>query len=166
MKFARPEREVYAFLGDGSYLMLNHEIVTSIQEGRKITVVLCDNHGYQCIHKLQRSCGGKSFGNEFRFRDGYRRLEGGHLPIDFIGNAKSLGAVTFRAETEAELTQALNKARREKKTCLVYIPVEPEAALPGYSWWDVPVCEVSQSASVRKARKGYLQAKKKQLLYY
>ena len=97
VKMARPDREVYAVVGDGSYLMLNHEIVTSVQEGRKITVVLLDNHGYQCIHNLQRSCGSAGFGNEFRHRDaGTGRLTGENVTVDFVANARSLGAGRVR----------------------------------------------------------------------
>ncbi|HEX4925951.1 MAG TPA: 3D-(3,5/4)-trihydroxycyclohexane-1,2-dione acylhydrolase (decyclizing), partial [Bdellovibrionales bacterium] len=104
VKMAQPDREVYAFLGDGSYLMMNHEIVTSLQEGYKITVLLNDNHGYQCIHNLQRGTGGKSFGNEFRERAESGRLEGDFARVDFVANAKSLGAKVFRAENETQLT--------------------------------------------------------------
>ncbi|MFH1618434.1 MAG: 3D-(3,5/4)-trihydroxycyclohexane-1,2-dione acylhydrolase (decyclizing) [bacterium] len=167
VKKSRPEHEVYAFLGDGSYLMLNHEIVTSVQEGLKITVILNDNHGYQCIHNLQKSCGGGSFGNELRFRDvSGMRLEGENLPVDFIANARSLGASAFYADSEEALVSALDKARRETKTCLICIPVEPHDPLPGFSWWEVPVSAVSGSARVRKARAGYLRSKKKQRFYY
>ena len=114
VKMARPDREVYAVLGDGSYLMLNHEIVTSLQEGRKITVVLLDNHGYQCIHNLQRSCGSGGFGNEFRQRDpGTGRLTGENVTVDFVANATSLGARAFAAGTEEELVRALDQARQE-----------------------------------------------------
>jgi len=166
VKLACPGREVYAFLGDGSYLMLNHELVTSIQEGLKITVVLNDNHGYQCIHNLQKSCGGTSFGNEFRFRDRAMRLEGENLPIDFLANARSLGAKGFYADGEGALLEALNQARQETRTCFIYVPVEPHSPLPGFSWWDVPVSAVSGSPSVRKARTGYLRARKNQRFYY
>src|SRR5439155_2308780 len=91
VKMAQPEREVYAFVGDGSYLMLNHEIVTWVQEGLKITIVLVDNQGYQCIHNLQRSLGSAGFGNEFRARDRVSsRLEGDYVAVDFVANARSL----------------------------------------------------------------------------
>ncbi len=97
VKMARPDREVYAVLGDGSYLMLNHEIVTSLQEGHKITVVLLDNHGYQCIHNLQRSCGSGGFGNEFRHRDpGSGRLTGENVTVDFVANADEPGRTRVR----------------------------------------------------------------------
>jgi 3D-(3,5/4)-trihydroxycyclohexane-1,2-dione acylhydrolase (decyclizing) len=162
VKMAHPEREVYAFMGDGSYLMLNHEIVTSVQERLKITIVLVDNQGYQCIHNLQRSLGSGGFGNEFRARDpASSRLEGDYVPVDYVANARSLGAVAFAAEDEAGLVKALAEARRETRTCLVYVPVERSTPLPGSSWWDVPVAEVSESTAVERARRDYVEALKK-----
>jgi 3D-(3,5/4)-trihydroxycyclohexane-1,2-dione acylhydrolase (decyclizing) len=167
VKMARPEREVYAFLGDGSYLMLNHEIVTSVQEGLKITVVLNDNHGYQCIHGLQRSCGSHGFGNEFRLRDGSTgRLTGEPVEVDYVANARSLGAVALCADSEEGLVRALAEARQQDRTCLIYVPVEPRASIPGFSWWDVPVAEVSETKEVRHAREDYLEKKKKERYYY
>ncbi len=166
VKFAHPEREVYAFLGDGSYLMLNHEIVTAAQEGRKITVILLDNHGYQCIHNLQKSCGSQGFGNEFRARNGGRALDGKILAIDYRKNAESLGAAVFKAGTEDELREALARAKNERRPCLIYVPLKVPSALPGYSWWDVPVPAVSGLKKVRSARKKYESAIRKQRLYY
>ena len=167
VKMAQPEREVYAFVGDGSYLMLNHEIVTSVQEGLKITIVLVDNQGYQCIHNLQRSLGSAGFGNEFRARDRVSsRLEGDFVPVDFVANARSLGAVAFAAEDEPGLVKALAEARGETRTCLVYVPVERSTPLPGSSWWDVPVAEVSESKGVTKARRDYVDALKKRRFHY
>ncbi|MFH1265590.1 MAG: thiamine pyrophosphate-dependent enzyme, partial [Planctomycetota bacterium] len=166
VKFADPGREVYAFLGDGSYLMLNHEIVTSIQEGRKITIVLIDNHGYQCIHNLQKSCGSSGFGNEFRSRNGRSRLDGRTLSVDYRKNAESLGAASFTAKSESELRRALGKARKETRTCLIYVPVEAGKSLPGFSWWDVPVPAASGLREVKTARKKYESETKKRRLYY
>ena len=155
VKMASPEREVYAFLGDGSYLMLNHEIATSIQERKKITVIMIDNKGYHCIQNLQRSCGGASFGNEFR-----------GFAVDYCANAKSLGAAVFRAQTEKEFKTALKKAKSQKKTSFIYVPLAAVKPLPGYSWWDVPAAEVSSRPSVRKARANYADAKKRQSFHY
>jgi len=167
VKMAQPEREVYAFVGDGSYLMLNHEIVTSVQEGHKITIVLNDNHGYQCIHGLQRSCGSHGFGNEFRVREeSTGRLTGEPVPVDYVANARSLGAVALCADTEEGLVRALAEARGQDRTCLIYVPVEPRASVPGFSWWDVPVAEESETKEVRKAREAYDQARKKERFYY
>jgi 3D-(3,5/4)-trihydroxycyclohexane-1,2-dione acylhydrolase (decyclizing) len=167
VKIARPERDVYALVGDGSYLMLSQEIVTSVQEGRKITLVLFDNHGYDCIHNLQKGCGSAGFGNEFRERDlASRRLEGPIVPVDYVANAKSLGAATFCGESEDTLRRALAQARQEPRTALVYVPVEPHTPLPGYSWWDVPISEVSDSEAVRAARQRYEEAVAKRRFHY
>ncbi|WP_224372828.1 3D-(3,5/4)-trihydroxycyclohexane-1,2-dione acylhydrolase (decyclizing) [Hyalangium versicolor] len=165
VKLAHPEREVYALLGDGSYLMLSQELLTSIQEGAKITLVLLDNHGYQCIHNLQRGSGSRGFGNEFRSRRG-GRLEGEPLAVDFVQNAQSLGARTFTAKTAADLSRALRDARATPTSCLIYIPLESSAGLPGTSWWDVPIAEVSPSSSVQEKRQAYEEAKKKQRFHY
>jgi 3D-(3,5/4)-trihydroxycyclohexane-1,2-dione acylhydrolase (decyclizing) len=167
VKMARPDREVYAVVGDGSYLMLNHEIVTSLQEARKITIVLLDNHGYQCIHNLQRSCGSGGFGNEFRRREAKTgRLTGENVTVDFVANAKSLGAAAYAAATPEELTRALEQARAETRTTLVYVPIEPQTPLPGYSWWDVPVSEESEAKDVQAARRAYEKAVRKRRFYY
>jgi 3D-(3,5/4)-trihydroxycyclohexane-1,2-dione acylhydrolase (decyclizing) len=167
VKMACPEREVYAVIGDGSYLMLNHEIVTAVQEGRKITIVLLDNHGYQCIHNLQRSCGSAGFGNEFRARDAESgRLTGENVMVDFVANARSLGALAFSATTEEELVRALAEARSQPRTCVVYVPIEPKTPIPGYSFWDVPVSAESESAEVQQARRAYQKGLRARRFYY
>ncbi len=167
VKLADPAREVYAFLGDGSYLMLNHEIVTAVQEGLKITVVLNDNSAFGCIHNLQRACGGRSFGNEFRHRSrASGRLEGPAVAVDYAANARSLGATVFTASDAASLKRALAAARAEHNTCFIYVPVSPESVMQGFSWWDVPPAAVSGVPTVRAARARYEQARKKQRFYY
>lgn len=167
VKLAEPRREAYALLGDGSYLMLNHEIVTAVQEKLKITVVLTDNHGFGCIHNLQRACGGRSFGNEFRVRTHQAgRLEGAPVAVDFMANARSLGATVFEARDEASLVTALGEAKREKNTCFIYVPVTPASVMQDFSWWDVPPAAVSGVPTVRAARAAYEQAKKRQQFYY
>jgi 3D-(3,5/4)-trihydroxycyclohexane-1,2-dione acylhydrolase (decyclizing) len=113
VKMADPEREVYAFVGDGSYLMLHSELLTARQEGLKITVLLLDNHGYQCIHGLQRSCGGRSFGNELRYRAPAGELAGERLVVDFVQHATSLGLTTLTERTESQQAHALASERRE-----------------------------------------------------
>ncbi len=164
VKLADPERAVYAFVGDGSYLMLHTEIVTALQEGLKITIVLVDNGGYQCIHGLQRSTGGRSFGNEFRTRTG-GRLAGSPVPVDYAANARSLGAAAWHARTAAELRAALAAAGAEPRTCLIHVPVEPRP-VPSFAWWDVPSAEVSDIPSVRDARRRYDAARVAQRFYY
>jgi 3D-(3,5/4)-trihydroxycyclohexane-1,2-dione acylhydrolase (decyclizing) len=167
VKLAAPGREVYAFLGDGSYLMLHTEIVTAVQENVKLTIVLNDNHGYGCIHNLQRGSGGKSFGNEFRARLVQTdRLEGNRLPVDFAKNAESLGAKSFRVTTATELRDAFAAAKKENGTVLIYVPVQPDATLPGYAWWDVPVSATSKVPGVKAARRAYDRAVEKQRFHY
>lgn len=167
VKMAAPHREVYTLVGDGSYMMLSQDIVTSIQEGLKITVVLVDNHGFQCIRGLQTSCGGNEFGNEFRHREPESaRLDGNFVDIDFCANAKSLGATVFRADDEASLIESLAKAKEETRTTVIYIPIRRESNIPGYSWWEVPVSDTSQLPAVQQASRNYDEAKKKQRFYY
>ncbi|MBO7747203.1 3D-(3,5/4)-trihydroxycyclohexane-1,2-dione acylhydrolase (decyclizing) [Paenibacillus sp. MWE-103] len=147
---AEPERDVYAFVGDGSYLMLHSELVTAIQEGVKLTVLLLDNHGFQCIHNLQRGHGSDGFGNEFRFRSKTTgRLNGAYMPIDFAMHARSLGAAAYTAHTAEELADALRRAKEEEGPVLVEIKVLPGTNTDGYeSWWHVGVPEVSASDKV------------------
>jgi 3D-(3,5/4)-trihydroxycyclohexane-1,2-dione acylhydrolase (decyclizing) len=165
VKMAQPAREVYALVGDGSYLMLNHEIVTSVQEGRKITLVLLDNHGYQCIHNLQRACGSAGFGNEFRSRAGDAGLQGAFVEVDYVANARSLGAWAASARTADEVRAALLEARAQERTAVVHVPVEPSTPLPGYSWWDVPIAEESESPAVRGARAAYEEARRRERFF-
>lgn len=152
---AEPERDVYALVGDGSYLMLHSEMVTSLQEGIKMTVLLFDNHGYQCIHNLQRGNGSDGFGNEFRFRDRESgQLAGGYMQMDFAAHAQSMGAKAYKASTAEELRAALLKAREETVTTLIEIKVVPGTNTSGYeSWWRVGVPEVSQSVKVMNAHR-------------
>ncbi|MGG4129652.1 3D-(3,5/4)-trihydroxycyclohexane-1,2-dione acylhydrolase (decyclizing) [Paenibacillus illinoisensis] len=150
---AEPDREVYAMVGDGSYLMLHSELVTSLQEQKKFTILLFNNNGFQCIHNLQREHGSDGFGNEFRYREsGSGRLTGDYMPMDFAAHARSLGAQAYRAETAEQLEQALRDARNESVTTLIEIPVVPGTNAGGYeSWWNVGVPEVSTEEKVVNA---------------
>jgi 3D-(3,5/4)-trihydroxycyclohexane-1,2-dione acylhydrolase (decyclizing) len=152
---AEPDREVYTLVGDGSYLLLHSELLTSLQERTKITVLLFNNHGFQCIHNLQRGHGSRGFGNEFRFRSeetGF--LTDGYMPIDFAAHARSLGAKAYTATTVTELQEALKQAKLETISTLIHIPVLPGTGTDGYeSWWRVGVPEVSNSGDVLKAHK-------------
>ena len=145
VKLAAPDREVFVLVGDGSYLMLPGELVTVVQEGAKLTVVLVDNRGYASIGALSRSLGTEGFGT------------GQPVGVDLAANAESLGARVFRAGTIHELRAALEEARTETRTVVIVVPTEREAeGVPSYeSWWDVPVAEVSDTASVRAAREAY-----------
>jgi len=158
VKLAAPEREVYALLGDGSYLMLAQEIATSIQERAKLTIVLVDNAGFSSIGALSRSLGTDGFGTLYRYRsEGSLGLDGGPagelLPVDLAANAESLGAHVLRPRTRGELEAALAEAKMIERTVVIAIEVDRYAGVPSYeSWWDVPVAEVSEVEAVRTAR--------------
>ena len=135
IKMADPDREVYVLVGDGSYLMMAQEIVTSIQEGYKLNVIVVDNHGFSSIGGLSRSCGSGGFGTEYRYRRN-GELAGETLPIDFAANAASLGAVAVRAKTREELAEAVTAMRSHPRTSVVVIEVDIDQRVPGYeSWW-------------------------------
>ncbi|WP_248928397.1 3D-(3,5/4)-trihydroxycyclohexane-1,2-dione acylhydrolase (decyclizing) [Paenibacillus hamazuiensis] len=153
VKLAEPDREVYSLVGDGSYLMLHSELVTSIQEGVKITILLLDNNGYQCIHNLQREHGSDGFGNEFRYRSAKtKRLTGDYMPMDFAMHARSMGANGYTVTTLEQLREALAKAKEETVSTLIHIKVLPGTNTAAYeSWWRVGVAEVSENPKVQAA---------------
>src|SRR6266508_3673064 len=156
VKMAAPDREVYVMVGDGSYLMMNSEIVTAIQERIKLTIVLLDNHGFSSIGGLSAAVGAQGFGTQYRYRDGAGQLEGDYLPVDLAANAASLGAYVIRAGDIGEVKAALAQARGSDRTTVIAVEVDREQRVPGYeSWWDVPVAEVSDVASARQARAEY-----------
>ncbi|WP_152391806.1 3D-(3,5/4)-trihydroxycyclohexane-1,2-dione acylhydrolase (decyclizing) [Paenibacillus guangzhouensis] len=152
-KLAAPDQEVYAIIGDGSYLMLHSELVTSLQEGVKITVILLDNHGFQCIHNLQKEHGSDGFGNEFRYRNNETgRLTGDYVAIDYAAHARSMGVAAYSAENIDQLREALQQAKQEKRSTLIAVQVVPGTNSGGYeSWWRVDVPEVSSSEKVQHA---------------
>jgi 3D-(3,5/4)-trihydroxycyclohexane-1,2-dione acylhydrolase (decyclizing) len=159
VRLAQPQGEVYVLIGDGTYLMNPTEIVTALQEGLKITIVLAENHGYQCIRRLQMWRTGVSFGNEFRCRDpGSNRLEGEYVKIDLARNAESFGARSWHVETPEQLRQALREARAEMRACVIVAEIEKHRFLPGGGiWWDVAPAEVSQDPKTRELRAQYEQ---------
>ncbi|HYM10627.1 MAG TPA: 3D-(3,5/4)-trihydroxycyclohexane-1,2-dione acylhydrolase (decyclizing) [Bryobacterales bacterium] len=165
IKMADPEREVYVMVGDGSYLMMAQEIVTSIQEGVKLNIIVLDNHGFSSIGGLSRACGSGGFGTEYRYRSN-GSLDGERLPVDFAANAQSLGACAVRAQTREQLGEALDRARAHDRTSVVVIETDIDERVPGYeSWWDVPVAEVAEIEAVRAARSAYAEARKKERYY-
>jgi 3D-(3,5/4)-trihydroxycyclohexane-1,2-dione acylhydrolase (decyclizing) len=168
VKMADPSREVYVMVGDGSYLMLHTEIVTSLEEGKKLTIVVVDNGGFQVIRNLQIATGSPPYGNELRFRDPKTgELDGPYIPIDFAANAASLGAVAMRATSESELRDALERAKRETRTVVIHVPVQKHANVPGFdSWWDVPIAEVSRVPTVRAAHEEYVEQEKMERFFY
>ena len=156
VKMAAPDREVYVMVGDGSWLMMSSEIVTAVQEGLKLTVVLQDNHGFASIGGLSEALGSAGFGTEYRYRTPDGRLAGPHLPVDLAANAESLGACVLRARTIAELRRALTDARGLERTVVIAIETDRESRVGSYeTWWDVPVAESSTMDSVRAARTAY-----------
>lgn len=150
VKLAEPEREVYALVGDGSYQMLHSELATSIQERRKINVVLLDNMTFGCINNLQVGHGMGSFGTEFRYRNPETgKLDGDFVPVDFAMSAAAYGCKTYRVRTLEELEAALADARRQTVSTLIDIKVLPKTMLHGYlSWWRVGGAEVSTSEKI------------------
>ena len=164
VKMAAPDRQVYVMVGDGSYLMMAQEIVTSVQEGWPLIIVLVDSGGFASIGALSRSVGSGGFGTNYRYRNaGSGSLDGEPLPVDLAANAESLGAQVFRAHDRGSLAGALASARDCGRTAVVHIPVDPAARVPGYGcWWDVPVSEVSEQDTVRQARRQYEQGIEKQ----
>jgi 3D-(3,5/4)-trihydroxycyclohexane-1,2-dione acylhydrolase (decyclizing) len=151
VKLAAPEREVFVMVGDGSYLMMNSEIATSVMLGKKLTIVVLDNRGYGCINRLQRSTGAESFNN--LLADTVHET----LPeIDFVAHAASLGAIAEKADSIAGLEAALARAKTADRTSVIVIDTDPMITTEaGGWWWDVAVPEVSERAQVRDARKAY-----------
>lgn len=167
VKMAHPEREVVVMVGDGSYQMLSSELITAVQEGLKITVVLLDNRGFGSIGSLSESVGSKGFGTNYRYRNkDSGELDGGILPLDLAMNAKSYGVDVHEADDYGQLKEALRKAMQSDSTQVIVAAVDKEQKVPGYSsWWDVPVAEQSEIESVRKARRDYEKARKDQRTY-
>jgi 3D-(3,5/4)-trihydroxycyclohexane-1,2-dione acylhydrolase (decyclizing) len=160
IKMAAPEREVYVLVGDASYLMMHTEIVTAVQEGVKLIIVVLDNHGYASIGGLSKSVGSDGFGTKYRYRSESGALDGETLPIDFAANAASLGAQAVRVQHRDELADALEAAKRSDLTTCIVVETDRRQRVGGYeSWWDVAVAEVSENPDVQAAREGYEQAK-------
>jgi 3D-(3,5/4)-trihydroxycyclohexane-1,2-dione acylhydrolase (decyclizing) len=152
-KIAAPDREVVAIVGDGAYTMLHTELLTSIQEGKKIIVVVLDNAGFHCIDNLQGSQGIVHYGNEWRTRDDKTgRLDGPSVSVDFAKNAESWGAVGLRAKTVEEFRKALRRALKENRSVVIDAKVTPKSMTKGYeSWWRVGTAEVSTNPKVAEA---------------
>jgi len=165
VKLADPGREVYVLVGDGSYLMMAQEIVTAIQEGLKLTIILVDNQGFASIGALSRSVGSKGFGTRYQRRPQAGLGDDDHpaeaLPVDLARNAEGLGATVLRAGSIEEFCEALGKAREMDGTVVIHIACDRYAGVPAYeAWWDVPVAEVSETDSVREARGDYEQSRR------
>ncbi|KAB2440269.1 3D-(3,5/4)-trihydroxycyclohexane-1,2-dione acylhydrolase (decyclizing) [Bacillus luti] len=152
-KLAEPSKEVYAMVGDGSYQMLHSELVTSLQENKKINILLFDNSGFGCINNLQMGNGMGSFGTEFRYRNQEtRKLNGAIMKIDFAASAAGYGVKTYRVTSIEQLQDVLDDAKKQTVSTLIDIKVLPKTMTDGYeSWWHVGVAEISNSQSVQAA---------------
>ncbi|MCR8930080.1 3D-(3,5/4)-trihydroxycyclohexane-1,2-dione acylhydrolase (decyclizing) [Priestia megaterium] len=153
VKLAEPAKEVYAMVGDGSYQMLHSELITSLQERKKINILLFDNSGFGCINNLQMSNGMGSFGTEFRYRnDETGKLNGNVMKIDFAASAAGYGVKTYRVSSLEELKTAIEDAQKQEVSTLIDIKVLPKTMTNGYeSWWHVGVAEVSKNQHVQEA---------------
>jgi 3D-(3,5/4)-trihydroxycyclohexane-1,2-dione acylhydrolase (decyclizing) len=158
-KMAAPDRDVYVMVGDGSYLMMNSEIVTSIQENYKLIIVLLDNHGFKSIGALSRSLGQDGFGTRYAapvngvLPGDAAGADVQELPVDLAANARSLGAHVIECQTYADFVAALEAVKTTQRTSVIYIQNDRYQSVPGYeSWWDVQIAEVSTSPQVQTAR--------------
>jgi 3D-(3,5/4)-trihydroxycyclohexane-1,2-dione acylhydrolase (decyclizing) len=153
-KLAAPEREVYVLVGDGSYLMMNSEIATSVMLGAKLTIVILDNRGFGCISRLQRATGGAASNN---------LLDEDAPRIDFAAHARSLGATSEKVADIEGLEKALKRARRAKGTHVIVIDTDPARGTEdGGAWWDVAVTAAPRTGAARAARRGYERARRRQ----
>ena len=151
-------------VGDGSYLMMSQEIVTAVQEGIKVNIILINNHGFASIGGLSESLGGEGFGTRYLARDETSgQLDGEKLPVDFAANARSLGAHVIETKTILDFRLALEEAKKQTHTTVIYVETDREERVGGYeSWWDVPVAETSDMKSVEDAYRNYTESKKKE----
>jgi 3D-(3,5/4)-trihydroxycyclohexane-1,2-dione acylhydrolase (decyclizing) len=160
VKMALPESEVYVMVGDGSYLMMNSEILSSVMLGLKLIIIVVDNGGYGCIHRLQQFCGNTGFNNLIQ---DCRTSQEEVIRVDFAAHANSMGAESEKVESIAALEIALEKARKSEKTFVISILTDPNSTVEqGGNWWDVAVAEVSEEEGVKKARKNYDSQKEEQ----
>ena len=182
VRMADPDREVYVMVGDGSFLMMNSDLITSIQEGYKLTLILMDNTGFRSIGALSRSLGQGGFGTRYIYPDqveaahrngksfnGLPTDESGHdvepLPVDLATNAESLGCHVIRCESVSDVVQALQDAKSVDRTTVIYVRNDRYLGVPGYSWWDVPVAEVSELDSVNAAREEWEEQRTQERYY-
>ncbi|GHC62999.1 3D-(3,5/4)-trihydroxycyclohexane-1,2-dione acylhydrolase (decyclizing) [Streptomyces cinnamoneus] len=159
VRIADPDSPVWALVGDGTYLMMPTELVTAVQEGIAIKVVLVQNHGYASIGGLSQAVGGERFGTAYRFRAPDGTYTGDPLPVDLAANAASLGMTVLRARTTAQLRAALAEARASDRPTCVYVETETADTVPGappaQAWWDVPVAETATRPAAVTAREEY-----------
>ncbi|MCL6527826.1 MAG: 3D-(3,5/4)-trihydroxycyclohexane-1,2-dione acylhydrolase (decyclizing) [Thermaceae bacterium] len=168
IKLAEPKREVVVFMGDGTYLMMNSEIVTAVAEGLDFTLMLIDNKGYGSIRRLQMETGSPSFNNELRHRNAKSgRTDGPPVQVDFAKHAEAMGAKAWHVKSYEELEAALVRARKTKGVKVIVVPVSLDESARGFeSWWDAPMSQVSDRPKVIKARKAYEVKVKRQRKYF
>lgn len=168
VRMTQPDGEVFVFIGDGTYLMNPTELVTAMQEGLKLTVIVSENHGFQSISALQMLRAGRRFGNEFRARDSEKnRLEGEYMKIDFAQNAASFGARSWHVTTPDGVRNAMQEARGERQTCVIVADIEPHHYLPDSGvWWDIAAAEVSDDPETQERRREYEQGLRQQRFHY
>ena len=157
IRMAKKEGDVFVMVGDGSYLMMNSEIVTAVQEDQKLIIVLVNNHGFGSINNLSLSLGSKGFGNQYKKREiDTNDYTGEKIQVDYIAHAKSMGIDAVRVQEKNEFVNALKKARKNTNSILIEVLVDKNIRVPGYgAWWDVPVAEVSKSEKVKEVRVQY-----------
>jgi 3D-(3,5/4)-trihydroxycyclohexane-1,2-dione acylhydrolase (decyclizing) len=165
-KMADPEREVFCFIGDGTFLLFSQEVMTAVQENLKITVLLVDNYGYGSIAALSETRGSQGFACRFNYRGDDGQFSEDRIPVDLPANAASYGATVLTASTAEELATALTQAADIDNTVVIYIKVDAKGRFGGSgAWWDVPVSEVSELDSTQQARKEYEEQVAEQRLY-
>jgi 3D-(3,5/4)-trihydroxycyclohexane-1,2-dione acylhydrolase (decyclizing) len=168
VRMAQPEGEVYVFIGDATYLLSPSELVTAVQEGLKVTVVISENHGLQSIRGLQTARTGHSFGNELRRRGlQTNRQDGEYLSLDLARTAEGMGARAWRAGTPDEVRTALREARGETRPCVIVVETDPDRYGPDSgAWWDVPVAEASEDPVTKGLREEYEKRRRRQRFHY
>jgi len=165
-KMADPTREIFVMVGDGSYRMMAQELITAVQEGIKLTILLLNNNGYGSIGGLSTAVGSQRFGTQYRYRDDASgQLDGDHLPVDLAANARSLGAEVIECTDIVSVKGALVTAKASDKTTVIYVETDLFQGVDGYTWWEVPVAEVSEVDTVKEAYQDYEEQRKKQRNY-
>jgi 3D-(3,5/4)-trihydroxycyclohexane-1,2-dione acylhydrolase (decyclizing) len=163
-KLAAPEREIYVMVGDASFLMMNTEIATAVQEGLKVIIVVIDNSGFSSVGRVSEQVGSEGFGCHFRARGESGWYDGATLRVDYAGMCRAMGATAIAAETRAELADALRQARAASETTCIVIPTDWHERVPGYAscWWDMATAQVSAIPAVGEARAEYEREKSRE----
>lgn len=165
VKMAEPDSEVYAFVGDGSFQMLHSEIMTILQERKKVNILVFDNCGFGCINNLEMNHGIGSLATEFRYSSG-KKPDGALIPVDYAKVAEGYGLKSYTCRTISELESALQDAKKQKIACLFDLKVIPKTMTDGYeSWWDVGIATTSLKESVKEACKGVMEGRKQARKY-